>query len=354
MDLAEKYSPAKALARQEQEANAELKSLYDARLLTEQEYLSASKTLYQDSVRQKLAEQAKQIAAPRIDMAGEVDPVVQLKNQLAEQQALYDAYYQNGIISKERYEQLVTAATNRSKESQFTAAKELYASQGNFQKMQMNLLDTVEQRTGNALTGMLMGTKSFSDSLKELTASLAQSIIQDLIRIAMQAMITNAVSGLFGGFSGGGSSVASAAGASSAGTGAMGMSTSWRSFVPNAKGGVYSSPGLSAYSGQIVSSPTLFAFAKGAGLMGEAGPEAILPLKRGPDGSLGVRASSPNAQAASAAPQVFIQIDGNGNTSSQAPAGLEAFGSQIASFVDNRYRELRDKDLRPGGPLWRR
>ncbi|WP_118984373.1 phage tail tape measure protein [Photorhabdus sp. CRCIA-P01] len=343
MDLAEKYSPVKALVRQEQEANTELKSLYDARLLTEQEYLSASKTLYQDSARQKLAEQAKQIVAPSIDIAGEVDPVVQLKNQLAEQQALYDAYYQNGIISKERYEQLVTAATNKSKESQLTAAKELYASQGSFQKMQMNLLDAVEQRTGNALTGMLMGTKSFSDSLKELTASLAQSIIQDLIRIAMQAVITNAVSGLFGGFSGAGGGVTKANG----------------QLVPmppklNAKGGVYSSPSLSAYSGQIVSSPTLFAFAKGAGLMGEAGPEAILPLKRGPDGSLGVRASSPNAQAVSAAPQVFIQIDGNGNASSQAPAGLEAFGSQIATFVDSRYRELRDRDLRPGGPLWRR
>ncbi|MEX6119799.1 phage tail tape measure protein [Providencia hangzhouensis] len=61
------------------------------------------------------------------------------------------------------------------------------------------------------------------------------------------------------------------------------------SIVPNAKGGVYDSPGLSSYSGQIVSSPTLFAFAKGAGLMGEAGPEAIMPLTRGSDGSLGVR-----------------------------------------------------------------
>ncbi|TDB57246.1 phage tail tape measure protein [Photorhabdus khanii] len=353
LDLAEKYAPVKALVRHEQEANAELKSLYDARLLTEQEYLSASKTLYQDSTKQKLAEQAKQYTAPRIDMAGEVDPVVQLKNQLAEQQALYDAYYQNGIISKERYEQLVTAATNKSKGSQLTAAKELYASQGNFQKMQMNLLDTVEQRTGNALTGMLMGTKSFSDSLKELTASLAQSIIQDLIRIAMQAMITNAVSGLFGGFSGGGAA-ASSAGASSAGTGAMGMSTSWKSYVPNAKGGIYNSPSLSAYSGQIVSNPTLFAFAKGAtGLMGEAGPEAILPLKRGPDGALGVRASSSNAPAVSAAPQVYITIN-NEQTESQTSSGWEQFGSSIGQFVDGRYRELRDRDLRPGGPLWRR
>lgn len=51
--------------------------------------------------------------------------------------------------------------------------------------------------------------------------------------------------------------------------------------VAFAKGGVFGESG-------IVNSPTLFKFAKGTGLMGEAGPEAIMPLKRGSDGSLGV------------------------------------------------------------------
>jgi hypothetical protein len=60
--------------------------------------------------------------------------------------------------------------------------------------------------------------------------------------------------------------------------------------TPSAKGNVFASPGLSAYSGQVVNKPTLFPFAKGVGLMGEAGPEAILPLKRGSNGKLGVEA----------------------------------------------------------------
>lgn len=42
--------------------------------------------------------------------------------------------------------------------------------------------------------------------------------------------------------------------------------------------------------GGVVNSPTLFKFANGTGLMGEAGPEAILPLQRGPGGKLGVAA----------------------------------------------------------------
>jgi phage-related minor tail protein len=44
-------------------------------------------------------------------------------------------------------------------------------------------------------------------------------------------------------------------------------------------------------SGGIVSGPTMFPMRGGRGLMGEAGPEAIMPLARGPDGRLGVRSA---------------------------------------------------------------
>jgi lambda family phage tail tape measure protein len=63
----------------------------------------------------------------------------------------------------------------------------------------------------------------------------------------------------------------------------------------NAKGNVYDT-GLQAFAkggmftNSVVSSPTLFKFAQGTGLMGEAGPEAIMPLKRDSNGNLGVRA----------------------------------------------------------------
>ncbi|MBT0506806.1 phage tail tape measure protein [Morganella morganii] len=120
----------------------------------------------------------------------------------------------------------------------------------------------------------------------------------------------------------------------------------------NAKGGVYDSPGLSAYSNQIVSTPTYFAFAKGAGLMGEAGPEAIMPLTRAADGSLGVRAIGRNQNTGSAAPQVFITIDSNGSSQTQSSVGYEQFGREIGQYVDQRYRALINTDLRPGGAIW--
>lgn len=93
------------------------------------------------------------------------------------------------------------------------------------------------------------------------------------------------------------------------------------SVVANANGGVYNTPGLSAYSGQIVSKPTLFPFARGAGLMGEAGPEAILPLRRGIDGKLGVVAANANKSAGGfyQTNHITIQNDGiNGDIGPQA------------------------------------
>ena len=63
-----------------------------------------------------------------------------------------------------------------------------------------------------------------------------------------------------------------------------------------AKGGVFSNEKLTPFArGGVVSSPTPFGFGQRLGVMGEAGPEAIMPLSRGTDGKLGVASS--NAQS---------------------------------------------------------
>ena len=59
----------------------------------------------------------------------------------------------------------------------------------------------------------------------------------------------------------------------------------------SAKGNVFAQNGIVPFAqGGIVDKPTIFPFANGTGLMGEAGPEAIMPLTRGADGKLGVEA----------------------------------------------------------------
>lgn len=113
------------------------------------------------------------------------------------------------------------------------------------------------------------GSASFSD--------LAKSIIKDLIAIAWQAMVVKPLLNWMG--------------------------------IPMEAGGVVGPQGVDAkfakggaFTNSVVSNPTAFQFAQGGGfglgLMGEAGPEAVMPLTRGPDGSLGVQMYGQAATAA--------------------------------------------------------
>ncbi|MBF8703012.1 phage tail tape measure protein [Pseudomonas putida] len=133
----------------------------------------------------------------------------------------------------------------------------------------------------NAFSNLEDGIVQFIKTGKASFKDFADAIIEDLIRIQVRQAAAGFLSSAFGFLGGGGAAL---------GQGTM-TGFSEGSFVANAKGGVYDSPSLSTYSGGVYDSPQMFAFAKGAGIFAEAGPEAILPLHRGPDGSLGVMAA---------------------------------------------------------------
>ncbi|HIE2224445.1 TPA: phage tail tape measure protein [Serratia marcescens] len=350
--LAEQYAPGQAAVRKEQEVGKELKALYDGRLLTEREYQTASRMQQQETTRQRLKAETDALAAPRLNIAGDVDPAVRLNNQLVQQQAQYQAYYQQGILDKQRYEQLMQAATQESSDAQYQQALSLFGGQSRVHKMALGLVDMTRERTSGMMFDLLTGTQNFKQSMLGLMTSMTQSIIQQLIDLAMQALLTRTFLSTFMSIGGGLLGGAASAGAGAAGSGAMGMPTGWQGYVPNAKGGVYASPSLSAFSGQIVSNPTLFAFARGAGLMGEAGPEAIMPLKRGADGSLGVRAIGGGQQPA-AAPNVYITIENGGNVSSQADPGWSEFGKQMGNIAAQESQKVINRNLMPGQPIWK-
>ncbi|RTM81528.1 phage tail tape measure protein [Enterobacter hormaechei] len=347
-ELAEQYSPARSAINKEKEASQELKSLLDARLLTEKEYMAARVTLSQETSRQILQAQANALSAPRLELAGDVDPLAQQRNQLVQQQSLVETYYRNGVLSKQQYEMLMQKSSKDSADAQYQTALELYRSQSEFNNLAIGLVDATRERTTNVLTGLLTNTQTFKEGMINLFSTLTQSIIQNLVDMAAQALVTNTI---LSSIMGVGSSVLGGVGGSTAGSSGTAIADYGSNFQFNAKGGVYSSSDLSAYSGQVVDNPTFFAFAKGAGVMGEAGPEAIMPLTRAADGSLGVRAVSGGASEG-AAPQVFITINSDGSTASQSSGGLEKLGKSVGNFVRDEYRKLIQADLRPGGAIW--
>jgi phage-related minor tail protein len=79
---------------------------------------------------------------------------------------------------------------------------------------------------------------------------------------------------------------------SALGSGLSGLSSSLVSAFGFNRGGAFSAGRVRAFAqGGIVNTPTLFQMRDGMGLMGEAGPEAVMPLTRGPDGKLGIAAT---------------------------------------------------------------
>lgn len=222
-----------------------------------------------------------------------------------------------------------------------------------------NVSGTVSDGVKTTLDSAFGNVTSMLEGNKVSWKSWGISVLQIIEKVALQMAVVSAMggassgSGIFGSLIGSVGSFFGGGAGASASTGTA-VSSYGSNFQFNAKGGVYDSPSLSAFSNGIVRNPTMFAFAKGgAGIMGEAGPEAIMPLTRAPDGSLGVRAvGGGGGQSVSSAPQVYINIDGNGNTQTQATTGYEQFAREVGAFTDKRYRELIMRDLSPGGAIW--
>ena len=166
--------------------------------------------------------------------------------------------------------------------------------------------NTMSGLVGNISEALAGNKVDWEDWSKSVLASMQKIILNAMIVNSLQSSMGGGgfLGGLFGGAGSGGSTPSGAYNSAASG------------LQLNAKGGTYASASLSAYSNSIVRTPTYFAFAKGAGLMGEAGPEAIMPLTRSADGSLGVRVTGTQTSPAGSGEihiTQHIQVSGNGD-----------------------------------------
>lgn len=105
-----------------------------------------------------------------------------------------------------------------------------------------------------------------------------------------------------------------------------------------AKGGVFGGGAVTPFAkGGVVNKPTLFPMANGAGLMGEAGPEAIMPLKRGADGKLGVRTNGGSGGGNTYSPTFNIDARGADQAAvARLERSLDVFARTEAKRIDAR------------------
>jgi lambda family phage tail tape measure protein len=189
------------------------------------------------------------------------------------------------------------------------------------------LRENISNLSGNVFKGLedaivsLTTTGSFN--FKQFALSVVEDLTRMVTRMLIIAPILQAIQSLLpgGGFL----------------SGANALST-----VKLRPGGLFANGGV--FDGGMVTRPTVFPFASGGagrfGLMGEAGPEAIMPLKRGSDGRLGVAGGGGTTN-------VVVNVDATGSSVQGDQGQGAALGRAVASAVQAEL--IRQK--RPGGLL---
>lgn len=143
-----------------------------------------------------------------------------------------------------------------------------------------------------AFDGVVLDGARLSDAMRQLGRSMSDALYGAAMRPVQQAL-GGALAGALAGF------------------------------MPFAQGGGFAQGRVMPFAqGGVVSGPVAFPMRGGMGLMGEAGPEAIMPLTRGSDGRLGVR-----AEGAGRARPVHVTF----NISTPDVAGFQRSQSQIAA-----------------------
>jgi phage-related minor tail protein len=193
----------------------------------------------------------------------------------------------------------------------------------------------------SGMAAMIDGTKSAQEVFAEFLNTIANALMQTAAKMIAQ-YIAIGIARMFAGMGGGVGNFAPSGPLAAVGN----VNTDVSSFFSlNANGNAFGANGIIPFAkGGIVNSPTVFPFAKGIGLMGEAGPEAILPLKRGADGSLGVMASGGGGDV-----NVVVNVDAKGSSVEGDEQGANQLGRVISAAVQS---ELI-KQQRPGGILAR-
>lgn len=353
------------LAIQEGAANRQLEASYVALTQSMEEYVNSAQNRYQrelEGLGQGNEWRNRNAAANQID-----DRYRKLRDDLRNNRELLEmsgkwntdleAQYRRRleIIGEANRQELALDADYWQQRTAMQANWSVGMSEAfrNYQDQAANVAQQTADLFGNVYKGLEDGAVNFAMKGKLSFKDMANSFIADVIRMQVRA----AMSGLFGnlmgafGIGGSGKSAWLAPGLQASGAVTSGVS-GWGSVIGtalsgislNALGGVYDSPSLSRYQNQVIDKPTFFAFAKGGvpslGVGGEAGPEAVMPLTRAPDGNLGVRAlGAPAKPSVQIVLQPTINIDGR--TDRAEVEALVVRGMNIA--IQQAQAELLDK-----------
>ena len=225
---------------------------------------------FQDSYADEVERLSENLARLRVEM----NQGTEAGARFAEQQQMAKIFMQamNGATDEQRAKLLELGGDYQMLTEQIKIMEE--------QKKITEAAQRLSDAAGQAFSGMVLdivdGSKSAQQALKDFGKTIANMVMQQIMAMTVTRLFSAGMMGAFGGLGG----------AAAFGAGGMGPPA-------YANGAAFNRGVVVPYSyGGIVGSPSYFPMAGGrTGLMGESGPEAIMPLRRGSDGKLGVQSA---------------------------------------------------------------
>lgn len=249
--------------------------------------------------------------------ASAVDPMERLQQEIDRREKLLKLTESQKTLQEEIWRISDALGENRNKYSdeyiqQLAQQNIALEQQEELQKQIEQTADTIAGHFGDAFTSIVDGTKSVKDAF----ADMARNILKHLWDILVMQQITGVLGNFFGT------------------TGAISAS---------ANGNVFSGGNIVPFAnGGIVNGPTLFPMTgSNTGLMGEAGPEAIMPLKRGKDGKLGVSVEGSGS----------VVVKQEFNFAANGDESVKRIIAQAAPSIAKATQELVLDSRRRGGPM---
>ena len=306
--------------------------------------------------------QLEALAATRLDLAAAANEELAANVRVAADYAgpLHDAYLQHAAdLRAVATGQRAMADAKRSASGKEASVDEAKKAADEFQKSS----DRISQSLTDALMRGFENGKSFSQNLRDTTYNLFKTMVLEPQIKASVKPLADALNKVIDGFAKGIADAMSQSGSGSGGGSIGGGIGSFLSGLFNANGNAFGNSGVQAFANggaftnNIVSSATPFKFANGGGfglgVMGEAGPEAVMPLTRTAGGQLGVRMAGTQGSAQGNITVNVMVNTQSGTVDSKAQGGNANNGGlqQLGSQLGNMVRDILVQEKRPGGVL---
>jgi len=273
------------------------------------------------------------------DEADKWEKLEEYEKDYADKQAKFQDEYKRATMStteyeldqlQSRYDEYATYISDKEKlDEWYKASKEkLLDKEAKKEKDQLDDLKRTIEGWGRDSTNAIVkfcrtGETSFSDMIN--------SMIDDLLRMAIQEQIMGP---LFKGIS----------------QGIGGLVVGYlEGMVPSANGNVFQNGNVTPFAhGGIVSQPTVFPMARGAGIMGESGPEAVMPLTR-IGGDLGVRALAGGGTEVNIYNNVGADVSTKERTTADGSKAIDVYIDQAVAKKLGQFGSQSNRAMRQMG-----